>query len=80
MPVVGLIPIAALAHGHLSKLAAVAIVAVILGSALFLRFDEKDGSDGLFLFPLIAGTFVILALSILATIRLRRERGARPQD
>ncbi len=45
---------------------------LILGSALVLSFNERDGSDGLFMFPLLLGSAFILALSAVLTVRLRR--------
>jgi hypothetical protein len=67
-----LTPMAALGRTKTWKLVAVSAGALVLGSALVLSFNERDGSDGLFMFPLLLGSMLILAFSAVLTLRLRR--------
>jgi hypothetical protein len=71
--VAALTPVAALTRVQTWK--PVSVTALVLGSALVLSFDERSGSDGLFLFPLLIGSVITLSLSGLATLRLRRRAG-----
>jgi hypothetical protein len=67
-----LTPLAALSRTRTWKPIAVSAGALVLASALVLSFNERDGSDGLFIFPLELGSILILALSAVLTRRLRR--------
>jgi len=67
-----LIPMTALGRTKIWKPVALSTGALIVGSALVLSFDERKGSDGLFMFPLLLGSIVILAFSAILTLRLRR--------
>lgn len=49
-------------------------MAMAAGCALVLSFSERDGSDGLFIFPLLVGSLIILIGSCVATWRMRRVR------
>jgi hypothetical protein len=62
----------ALGRTKIWKPVALSTGALIVGSALVLSFDERKGSDGLFMFPLLLGSIVILAFSAILTLRLRR--------
>ena len=75
--VAALTPVAALTRVQTWKPVAVSVTALVLGSALVLSFDERSGSDGLFMFPLLIGSVITLSLSGLATLRLRRAEPAR---
>jgi hypothetical protein len=70
--VAAICPLTALALTETWKPVAVSAVALVLGSALVLSFTQRDGSDGLFLFPLLIGASVVLAVSAVLTLRLRR--------
>lgn len=70
--VAALAPLAALARNETWRPVALSAGALILGSALVLSFNERDGSDGLFIFPLLLGSTLALALSVVLTIGLRR--------
>lgn len=69
--VAALAPLAALIRTESWRPVAVSAGALILGSALVLSFNERDGSDGLFMFPLLLGSTLVLALSAVLTVRLR---------
>jgi hypothetical protein len=70
--VAALTPMAALGRTRTWKPVALSSGALVLGSALVLSFNERDGSDGLFMFPLLLGSILILLLSAVLTHRLRR--------
>lgn len=67
-----LVPLAALSRSQRWKPLAASALALVLVAALVLSFDERDGSDGLFMFPLLLGSVLILGLAAVVTLRLRR--------
>ena len=71
--VAALTPLAALRRTQTWKPVALSSCALVLGSALVLSFNERDGSDGLFMFPLLLGSILILAFSAVLTLRVRRQ-------
>jgi len=70
--VAALFPLAALVRTESWRPLALSAAALVLASALVLSFNERDGSDGLFMFPLLVGSSVLLACSAMLTLRLRR--------
>ena len=70
--IAALAPVAALGRVQTWKPVAVSVSALLLGSALVLSFDQRNGSDGLFIFPLQFGSILILVSSVVLTLRLRR--------
>ena len=75
LAVAALSPLAALIRTEPWRPVALSAGALVLGSALVLSFNERDGSDGLFMFPLLLGSTLVLALSAVLTLRLRRRAG-----
>ncbi|MCO5332002.1 MAG: hypothetical protein M9961_18175 [Ilumatobacteraceae bacterium] len=70
--VAALAPMVAVTRATRWKVVAVSIVAIVLGAALVLSFNERNGSDGLFMFPLLLGSSIIVTVSGLLTVRLGR--------
>ena len=70
--IAALAPLAALVRTGIWRPVALSTGALLLGSGLVLSFNERDGSDGLFIFPLLLGSTLVLALSATLTRRLRR--------
>jgi hypothetical protein len=65
-------PTLALFRGQVWRPVFASLIALVLGTVMVLSFNERGGSDGLFVLALGLGSAIILASAVLATHHLRR--------